>query len=328
MISTLNHTIIRALLTGLTLGALGCATTTHDATTEQPLPASAATKNWLELASTPGKTSLESIDSASWVVDLSGLLNLEHPRAREAGIEDVLEPIDIYMHVLKHPTRGTYVVDSGVSQSFEPGGDEPPVSGLVSSQMHMDQLKVKTSAAAWLKRNGPVAGVFLTHLHMDHIMGVPDFPNETPLFAGPQETTHRQAVHMLTRGTTNRMLKGKQALHTWSFSPDPMGIFEGVADVFGDGEVFALHVPGHTTGSTAFLVRTPTGPVLLTGDASHTAWGWEHCVEPGTFNGDGPQSAQSLKQLKRLEEMLPTLRVRPGHQELDNERSATNACVK
>ena len=44
--------------------------------------------------------------------------------------------------------------------------------------------------------------------------------------------------------------------------------------------------PGHTRGSTAYLVRTPQGPVLLTGDACHTRWGWEHDVEPGNFSGD------------------------------------------
>jgi glyoxylase-like metal-dependent hydrolase (beta-lactamase superfamily II) len=87
-----------------------------------------------------------------------------------------------------------------------------------------------------------------------------------------------------------------------------------VVDVFGDGTVWALWVPGHTLGSTAYLVRTPKGPVLLTGDACHTRWGWEHDVEPGTFSSDLPRSAESLARLRRLAAEHPAIDVRLGHQ--------------
>jgi len=89
-----------------------------------------------------------------------------------------------------------------------------------------------------------------------------------------------------------------------------------VLDVFGDGTVWALAVPGHTPGSTAYLARTPTGPVLLVGDACHTAWGWENGVEPGKFSADLPKSADSLARLKRLVARHPEIDVRLGHQAL------------
>jgi glyoxylase-like metal-dependent hydrolase (beta-lactamase superfamily II) len=78
--------------------------------------------------------------------------------------------------------------------------------------------------------------------------------------------------------------------------------------------VWALWVPGHTPGSTAYLVRTTKGPVLLVGDASHTRWGWEHDVEPGTFTADGPKSVESFKKLKAFAVAHPNVEVRFGHQ--------------
>ena len=92
------------------------------------------------------------------------------------------------------------------------------------------------------------------------------------------------------------------------------GTFDGVLDVFGDGSVWALSVPGHTPGSTAYLVRSKAGPVLLTGDACHTRWGWEHHVEPGTFTGDGPRGAESFKKLQGFVAAHPEVEVRLGHQ--------------
>ena len=90
--------------------------------------------------------------------------------------------------------------------------------------------------------------------------------------------------------------------------------FEGVVDIFGDGSAWALWVPGHTGGSTAYLLRTPRGPVLLTGDACHTRWGWDHSVEPGSFSSDVPRSAESLARLERLVAEHPGVDVRLGHQ--------------
>ena len=67
-------------------------------------------------------------------------------------------------------------------------------------------------------------------------------------------------------------------------------------------------------GSTAYLVRTPTGPKLLVGDASPTRWGWENDVEPGTFSIDGPRSVESLRVLRELAREFPEIEIHLGHQ--------------
>jgi glyoxylase-like metal-dependent hydrolase (beta-lactamase superfamily II) len=107
---------------------------------------------------------------------------------------------------------------------------------------------------------------------------------------------------------TDQALEGKGALNELQFSAD------GVLDVFGDGSFWALYVPGHTKGSTAFLARTTQGPVLMTGDACHTKWGWDNGVEPGTFSDDKKASAESLARLRTLVERHPKIEVRLGHQ--------------
>ena len=97
---------------------------------------------------------------------------------------------------------------------------------------------------------------------------------------------------------------------------DPDGAFDGVVDVFGDRSFYALYVPGHSAGSTAYLARTTKGPVLLVGDACHTRFGWENGVEPGDFSADRERSARSLARLKKLVEAHPEIEVRLGHQAL------------
>lgn len=87
-----------------------------------------------------------------------------------------------------------------------------------------------------------------------------------------------------------------------------------MVDVFGDGTLWAIWVPGHTEGSTACLARTADGPVLFVGDACHTRWGWDNAVEPGPFSADKARSAKSLGRLLSRVERHPELQVRLGHQ--------------
>jgi glyoxylase-like metal-dependent hydrolase (beta-lactamase superfamily II) len=190
--------------------------------------------------------------------------------------------------------------------------------------MHVQDMKVRTDTASWIAAHRePVRGVFLTHLHLDHIGGMRDVPRDATIFAGPGETTERSVFNAVVSSATDRALEGHGPIQEWRFERDPSGTFMGVLDVFGDETVWALWVPGHTAGSTAYLVRTSTGPVLLVGDACHTAWGWEHGVGPGSFSADQREGAKSLAALRGFVAAHPSISVRLGHQRLERERMAS-----
>jgi glyoxylase-like metal-dependent hydrolase (beta-lactamase superfamily II) len=207
------------------------------------------------------------------------------------------------------------------AQRDDPGN--ATIRGPVAWAMNAEKLRVRMPTGAWLARqSAPPQGVFLTHLHLDHVSGMRDIPASAALFAGPGESQERAFLHLFTAGVIDDELAGKSTLQQWSFQPERGGSFDAVLDVFGDGSVWALWVPGHTPGSTAYLARTPDGPVLLTGDACHTAWGWENGVEPGTFSHDQAASARSLALLRSFAARHPSLSVRLGHQERPGARPA------
>lgn len=301
----------------------GCAVTSHGAQ-----PAQLGTTSTLaaleDLVDQPGPIEVETVVAGEWHVPLSGLLNLDDPSARAAGLDDREEPIQIYVHALRHPRFGLFIVDSGVEAAL--GGDraQAAIGGLVANAAGLDDLKVRLDTRTFLARQKePLRGVLLTHLHLDHVMGLPDVPAGTPIFTGPGEAQATSFENLFVQSTTDRELAGHAPLSEWAFAAREStrggAPSEGVAavlDVFGDGSLWALHVPGHTPGSTAYLARSPTGPVLFTGDACHTAWGWEHAVEPGSFSSDPARSRSSLLALRALAERHPSLGVRLGHQSL------------
>jgi N-acyl homoserine lactone hydrolase len=302
-------------LTALAATALaGCATTTHDTVKSSlgtPQPASAL----LAVIDQPGPVELETVNSADWAVPLSGLLNLDHPKAKAAGLEERDEPIQVFFHAIRHPTQGLWIVDTGIETAQRDNPDEALFSGFVGKVMHAERFSIHAPLGVWLKAQpAPLTGVLLTHMHMDHVSGMRDVPTSARIVSGTAEAHAHSFQNMFVQALTNEAFEGKGAVEELAFQPDADGRFAGVLDLFGDGSVWALWVPGHTPGSVAYVVRTTTGPVLLTGDACHTRWGWDNGVEPGSYTADQALNADHLARLKKLAAEHPQMRVQPGHQ--------------
>jgi N-acyl homoserine lactone hydrolase len=265
----------------------------------------------------PGPIQVQTITSADWILPLGGLVNLNSKAAQDAHLIDRPEPIHIFVHLFKHPRFGIYLVDTGVSQPLLEDLSGHGVSWVTRTMLPLAQMEIGNSTAEVLRQSGgSIQGVFFTHLHVDHIVGLPDIPVNVPLYVGRGESTQRAFKNLFARDTT-RLLKDRPSLQEWQFRFDPdrqRAEIGDVVDIFGDRTAFAISVPGHTPGSTAYLLRTPQGPILLTGDTCHTRWGWEHSVEPGRYTGDQPINLESLLLLKALVARHPAIDVRFGHQ--------------
>jgi N-acyl homoserine lactone hydrolase len=262
----------------------------------------------------PGPVEVKTVGT-DWVANLSGLLNIKDPKAVQAGLKQRKEPIQIYAHVVRHPAQGFFLVDTGVSERFvnDPAG--AGVGWVLRNFAGVKDMHPQPSTSAVIKAEAaPLKGVFMTHLHLDHVSGMPDIPKDVPIYTGPHEAEASLFLNLIAQGTNNRLLNGRPPLQELQIPKDPDGKFEGVADVFGDGSFFAILTPGHTAGHVSYLARTTAGPVLLTGDTSHTRWGWENNVEPGSFLAERERSRNSLRALKALSERHPKMTVKLGHQ--------------
>ena len=262
----------------------------------------------------PGPIEVKTI-GADWEANLSGLLNIKDPKAVQAGLKKRKEPIQIYTHAVRHPTQGFFLVDTGVSRRFVQNPAGAGVGWVLRKYGGIQKMRPQQSTAEIIEAEGaPLTGVFMTHIHLDHVSGFPDIPKDVPVYTGAHEAEARLFLNLIAQGTNNHLLDGRPALEELQFTNDPDGKFDGVNDVFGDGTFFAILTPGHTAGHTSYLARTTAGPVLMTGDTSHTRWGWENDVEPGTFLADRQRSRNSLRALKALSQRHPKMVVKLGHQ--------------
>ena len=308
-----------AILFSFALLAVSCAHVDHPtrpATAGSPVSLSDAERQ-LE---TPGPITYEYIQSAAWAVPLSGLLNLDHPIAQAAALANRKEPIQVGLHRLSHPSAGEIWIDTGLSQQIIDTPADFSLGPLVRRVMNFKDLEATHTAEAVVEQHGAPNQVLLTHLHMDHVFGLPALPAETAIVVGPGEMDQRGWEGAALRATFNAFFTGRPDAEVLPFDPDTGDGIAGVVDLLGDGSLYALWTPGHTPGHMSFLLRTTNGPVLITGDASHTTWGWQNGVEPGSFNVDMARSARALEDLRALAARHPQMTVYTGHQHIPGAR--------
>ncbi len=145
----MNPAATVVLAASLTLA--GCAASTH-ATQPSQLGAPHASADMLAVVDQPGPIEVESIVSTTWAVPRSGLINLDAPKAKAAGLRDGDEPIQVYFHVVRHPRFGTFIIDTGVERALRDAPGKAAVRGLVSTYLHTEKMGFEEPLGDWICR--------------------------------------------------------------------------------------------------------------------------------------------------------------------------------
>lgn len=139
-----------------------------------------------------------------------------------------------------------------------------------------------------------VAMVGISHYHLDHIGQAADFPQAKLLIGEGDFAVLSQPGHEARAKFFAPWLKKDAKLEK----------IEGDHDVFGDGSVVMLDLPGHTPGHHGLLVQLPQrGAVLLSGDVVHFHENLQSMGVP-SFNTDRAQSLASMDRFVKLAKNL------------------------
>ena len=260
------------------------------------------------------KVKFTKVKAADWEVNRSGLINLDDPKSQAAGLVDGKEPIQIYFYVVDHPSAGRFFIDSGIEDALLQDARNSKIPYLIYTLMNMESLNIHQSTKAWIQRNPrPIKGVFLTHMHIDHLMGFPDLPKDINIYVGPSENSSKTFQNIAVNKITTYFLDGHRPLQELQFQKPRPDLVRAI-DFFGDQSFIVFHLPGHTPGSLGFFIRGEDMDHLVVGDTSHTRWGWEHSVSPGSYTENRKQNQEKLDWLTAFAGRYPEVLVHLGHQ--------------
>ena len=191
--------------------------------------------------------------------------------------------------LIEHPRHGFTLVDTGLGDAYFKMPRRFP------DQLFHSFLEAvpapEGSVATQLQRLGlRLDRILLTHLHPDHVGGLRDlhevFPQADVLLSAE---ALRAAEQVTGRAFWTRLIALRQGMLPDLFPLEalkysrrlhlvddlhwaPLGLewtpFDQAADLFGDGSVRLVRLPGHAAGQLGAILRTPQGFTLLGADAA------------------------------------------------------------
>jgi N-acyl homoserine lactone hydrolase len=144
-----------------------------------------------------------------------------------------------------------------------------------------------------------VTMVGISHYHFDHTGQAADFA-KAKLFIGQRD------YDALKQGGSGA---DARPLAPWFGGGSPIEGVSGDKDLFGDGSVTMIDLPGHTPGHHGLLINlAKTGPVLLSGDVAHFHENLDSNGVPG-FNTSRAESLASMDRFRKLAASLKAIPV-------------------
>jgi len=262
-------------------------------------------KSWDDVFSSPSQISLEILKTGEITVKKSGVINLKSPLMK--GVKDEIQKYGMYVYLIFHKKRGYFLINTGLDSSFykNPHGK---FKGIFT-QWHLDNRfsqKENEGIDVQLKNKGiKLQGVFLTHLG-ESLCGVLSLPSDILYVFGSEEKEpfiYREAIERLSDIRVLDFDKAKEI--------SPLG---KSIDIFGDGSLWAISTPGYTQGHVSYLLNSLDGPILITGNACITRFGFEYGVEPGKNSFNVLLARESLIRLIKFAKMYPKAQIVFGYE--------------
>lgn len=183
--------------------------------------------------------------------------------------------------LFRHDQTGTCLIDTGYSGRVTRGARSLPL------MLYAAILHPRLTADALPGHVGDVDTILLTHLHADHVSALRDYPRARVIgdLAALDHFLQAGAAGRTRHGVFRELLPDDlrarlTPLDTLPLAEAPLGL-GSARDVFGDGEVLAVPLPGHMKGHTGYLFARQSPPLLYAGDAEWLALAIRERRSPG-----------------------------------------------
>lgn len=166
-----------------------------------------------------------------------------------------------------HPTGGRCLIDTGYSRRVTQGKRSLPL------QAYAGILRPALTEQALPEACPAIDIILISHLHADHVSALKDYPNARLMAhaGGVRHFVEGSRLGRVRHGVFDELLPGGFCTRIIPFEScplveAPLGLGQGW-DVFGDGSVLAVDLPGHMRGHVGFVWPKLERPLLYAADA-------------------------------------------------------------
>ena len=254
-----------------------------------------------------------------------------------AGLRDTKIWHSTISGVLVRDAKGDVLIDTSFGPNAEAQMNELPAparafgSQVVSGAK--DRKSIVDALASVDEQPSQVTRILITHAHYDHLGGATQLA--APIYVSPAEVTWMavQTTHP-TITPPSLIAAVKPRLKVLSYDSGPYLGFKKSKDIYGDGTIVVVPLPGHTPGSQGLFVKLGRRSVFLIGDAADTLEAAERGLPKSPAirsNTDSePELADTtMKQIADFHRAHPDIAIVPAHDRVayTNVFSNPSTCV-
>lgn len=224
--------------------------------------------------------------------------------------------------LLQHPTHGSILFDTGYAPRLAAAFAHWPER----LYKYVTPTTFGTPVVQHLAGIGVTAAqvsmVIVSHLHADHVGGLRDFPlAQFVVSVAALELQQRvYGIGAVRRGIVQSMFPDDftaRAHVIHAFDHDPLPHLGQTHDLFGDGSIRLMPLPGHARGQIGALVRSASGDLLLCADGAWTSQAWREVRPPhwmtGPMQDDMSALHDTLAALRAFAAARPDVTILPAH---------------
>ena len=227
-------------------------------------------------------------------------------------------PIPIPAFLIRHPSVGAILVDTGLHPSIASSAHEN--FGRLATRSGKPTLKPGEDVPAQLRQRGLDPGeipiVVMTHLHLDHSSAISEFPNSTFVVSATEWEAAATGPSPLLNGYRRHHFDYAFDYRTIDFDRtgiDSYASFGRTFDLFGDGSIRLAFTPGHSAGHMSVIAHLSSRDFVIGGDTTYVA---------AQLDGDAPlpprpfdmhNFRRSLQELRLFHSQFPDAVITPGH---------------
>lgn len=226
--------------------------------------------------------------------------------------------------LLGHPQHGWLLWDAGYAPHMLAATRHFPYSLYrLATPLRLDP---SLAVAAQLPRLGlthqDIGRIIISHFHADHLAGLADFPQArfVALDEAYASVRGKRGLAALRRGFVPALLPADFAARAHLLGPftgPPLPGLGPTHDLFGDGSLRMVRLPGHARGQVGLLAHTERGRILFVADSCWLARAIPTRTPPSRVAGliadDTHAVAATLARLYDFTQACPDVLIVPSH---------------
>lgn len=215
--------------------------------------------------------------------------------------------------LVRHP-KGAFLFDAGFGANVD-----QHVKTIPLLMRAFSSYEKETPAAAQLKEQGigteDIRAVIISHSHWDHVSGLDGFPGAQVWLLSEEA----EYIRHLGKGELVNQMRDKVKLNSISLMAKQYENFRRSLDIFVDGSIVLVPLPGHTPGSLGMFVNLRSGKrFFFIGDLT---WAIEGVQLPAErpwlsrtlVDNDDDEVRRSIVQVHELMNRYPDMVIVPAH---------------